>query len=417
MLAIFRISITILWPLCQGFVPFHNIFVASEPGLVPNFVAPEHFAREPSFASSSSSKKRWAAMTEDDGVRAQHCHGRNTAMALNQEKMAARDLVAELKNKRAAVTSAAAEEPMNTAQIEEMETTAVAHRELDGCWCLNVSAEYQDAAVKSGDMDMVECMQAMTGTAFFDTGNGQPLHRPTEEQMPLACSLYFFAVPTGTWTPGWCCGSHLFRSEKGKSRWDNACGLRSLCWAGGQHNVPSSFHFAKKPSKGIEAVWKSYLTQTIACREQLDESMTEADKPEDKAIVEASPSVAEEEDADQQDEEEDAEQQKGKAHGKSFSFTNDKQPKKHGGWMPRLAQLAPAYLRAAWSSKLIQRFRGESQTFAKVRDQKKASKTWSGMSLTGMNYEAAKRQLFRHLHEMAHLRLMSTVSARDSFRC
>ena len=40
--------------------------------------------------------------------------------------------------------------------------------------------------------------------------------------------------------------------------------------------MPSSFHFAKKPSKGIEAVWKSYLTQTIACREQLDESMTEA---------------------------------------------------------------------------------------------------------------------------------------------
>ena len=181
--------------------------------------------------------------------------------------------------------------------------------------------------------------------------------------------------------------------------------------------MPSSFHFAKKPSKGIEAVWKSYLTQTIACGGQLDESMTEADKPADKAIVEASPSVAEEEDADQQDEEEDAEQQKGKAHGKSFSFTNDKQPKKHGGWMPRLAQLASAYLRADWSSKLIQRFRGESQTFAKVRDQKKASKTWSGMSLTGMNYEAAKRQLFRHLHEMAHLWLMSTVSARDSFRC
>ena len=101
--------------------------------------------------------------------------------------------------------------------------------------------------------------------------------------MPLACSLYFFAVPTGTpGTPGWCCGNHLFRSEKDKSRWDNACGLRSLSWAGGQHNVPSSFHFAKKPSKGIEAVWKSYLTQSIAFREQLDESLTEADKLEDK---------------------------------------------------------------------------------------------------------------------------------------
>ena len=81
--------------------------------------------------------------------------------------------------------------------------------------------------------------------------------------------------------------------------------------------MPSSFHFAKKPSKGIEAVWKSYLTQTIACREQLDESMTEADKPEAKAIVEATPSVAEEEDADQQDEEEDAEQQMGKSSSSS----------------------------------------------------------------------------------------------------
>ena len=103
--------------------------------------------------------------------------------------MSARDLVAELKNKRAASvasaavadlkaigpvlqasskvkavkTEPAAEEPMNTAQIEEMET---AHRELDGCWCMNVSEEVQDAAVESGDMDMVECMQALTGTSF-----------------------------------------------------------------------------------------------------------------------------------------------------------------------------------------------------------------------------------------------------------
>ena len=63
--------------------------MASEPGLVSNFVAPEHFAREPSFASSSSSKKRWAAMTEDDGVRAQHWpRMRNRhAMALNEEKL------------------------------------------------------------------------------------------------------------------------------------------------------------------------------------------------------------------------------------------------------------------------------------------------------------------------------------------
>ena len=85
--------------------------------------------------------------------------------------------------------------------------------------------------------------------------------------------------------------------------------------------------------------------------------------------------------------------------------------------MPRLAQLATAYLRADWSSKLIQFSRGESKTFAQVLDQKNASTTWSGMTLIGMNYEAAKGLLFRRLHEMAHLRLMSTVSARESFRC
>ena len=79
--------------------------------------------------------------------------------------MAARDLVAELKNKRAAVTSAAAGQPMNTAQIEEMETAA-AHRELDACWFLNVSKEVQDAAVESGDLNNVECLQALTGTAL-----------------------------------------------------------------------------------------------------------------------------------------------------------------------------------------------------------------------------------------------------------
>ena len=102
-------------------------------------------------------------------------------------------MAAEQKNKRAAITSAAegvaepkandpvlqasskvkavktepaAEEPMNTAQIEEMETAA-AHRELDACWFLNVSKEVQDAAVESGDLNNVECMQALTGPAFL----------------------------------------------------------------------------------------------------------------------------------------------------------------------------------------------------------------------------------------------------------
>ena len=85
--------------------------------------------------------------------------------------------------------------------------------------------------------------------------------------------------------------------------------------------------------------------------------------------------VVEEEGADQQDEEEDVDEQKGKGHGKSSSSSKGKQqPKKHGGWMPRLAQLASAYMRADWSycSPLTQRFRGESKTFAQVLDQKNA---------------------------------------------
>ena len=149
--------------------------------------------------------------------------------------------------------------------------------------------------------------------------------------------------------------------------------------------MPTSFHWAKKPTKGIEStsVWESYLTlaqQTIYCREKLDESMaemctlreelkhtkeqlqhlaacmdkvvndenmTEDDKAKAKSIVEATTVVGEEESADHQDEEEDVDEQKGKGHGKSSSSSKGKQqPKKHGGWMPRLAQLASAYLRA-----------------------------------------------------------------------
>ena len=164
--------------------------------------------------------------------------------------MAARDLVAELKNKRAAVASAAvaepkasgpvlqassmvkavktepAEEPMNTAQIEEM-AAAAAHRELDACWFLNVSEEVQDAAVESGDLEDVECLHALTGTAFFDTCvafNSQPLYKSTEDQLPLACALYFFAVPNGSPTVGWYCATHLFLERKrkepmGQCRW------------------------------------------------------------------------------------------------------------------------------------------------------------------------------------------------------
>ena len=307
--------------------------------------------------------------------------------------MAARDLVAELKNKRASVTSAAAEEPMNTAQIEEMETTAVAHRELDGCWCLNVSAEYQDAAVKSGDMDMVECMQAMTGTAFFDTGNGQPLHRPTEEQMPLACSVYFFAVPTGTWTPGWCCGSHLFWSERDKSRWDNACGLRSLCWAGGQHNVPSSFHFAKKPSKGIEAVRQSYLTQTIACKEQLDESKTEASVFSDE-MRERWPNSGE-----------------FKPNDQSLSLTLQKMSQSLiQNKINVITLLQNAVESKANNMDIHSLMANNSQLDESMTEADKP---------IGLKTDADKQldESMTEADEMSHLRLMSTVSARDSFRC
>ena len=149
MLAIFRISITILWPLCQGFVPFHNNFVATVTCLVPNFVAPEHFAREPFLASSSSSTKRWAAMTEDEGLWAQHCHGWHYRDRSVAEPKAHGPVLQASSKVKAVKTEPAAEEPMNTAQIEEMET---AHRELDGCWCMNVSEEVQDA-----ESDAITC--------------------------------------------------------------------------------------------------------------------------------------------------------------------------------------------------------------------------------------------------------------------
>ena len=233
-------------------------------------------------------------------------------------------------------TELAAEEPMNIAQIEEMET---AHRELDGCWCMNVCEEVQDAAEESGNMDMVECMQALTGTSFFDTGNGQPLHRPTEEQMPLACSLYFSAVPTGTpGTPGWCCGNHLFRSETDKSRWDNACGLRTLCWAGGQHNVPNNGAEIKAAGADLELLSNAY------CFELPRNGPRRAAHIEKKvAFVDRSEGLVAEVNGSERFirsfgcghtsqfckvadvggitfEEEGAEQQKGKAHGKSLFF-------------------------------------------------------------------------------------------------
>ena len=92
-------------------------------------------------------------------------------------------------------------------------------------------------------------------------------------------------------------------------------------------------------------VTKKQLQHLAACMDKVvnDENMTEDDKVEAKSIVEATTVVGEEEAADHQDEEEEVDEQKGKGRGKSSSSSKRKQqPKKHGGWMPRLAQLASA---------------------------------------------------------------------------
>ena len=157
--------------------------------------------------------------------------------------------------------------------------------------------------------------------------------------------------------------------------------------------MPSSFHFAKKPSKGIEAVWKSYLTQTIACREQLDESMTEASVFSDE-MRERWPNSGE-----------------FKPNDQSLSLT--------------LQKMSQSLIQNKMNVITLTQNAVESKANNMDIHSLMANNSQLDESMTeadkpiGLKTDADKQldESMTEADEISQLRLMSTVSARDSFRC
>jgi hypothetical protein len=342
----------------------------------------------------------------------------------------ARDLIAELRQKRAAaalpsegadlavssgvlkpaskVKAAKATPEPDAGWISAEDTEKVAaeavHRELDAVFFVCASQAAQDAAVESECEETVKALQMIHSSAFFCTSiafNGQPLWKTTESNAMAGGPLYIFHVPVKGHESciGWYCANHLFSSEKEKNKMTD---LLTIAWAQGEGPYPNTYHipyWAKKPIKEVvtTTLWEAYLQTTeqavmlkttemetkgqletlAVCMDQLirDETPSDQQKADARSVIDGlelqeqldAPSSGSK-DIDDVEHADDAEQSKG-SKGKSKQCGKSKQ---HGGWMPKLAQLTAAYLNRDWPycSKLIDRWYSESKTFAFLTDQK-----------------------------------------------
>lgn len=343
-----------------------------------------------------------------------------------------RDLIAELELKRAskamepklqpspkqkAARSSAehTEVKEKTSGEIELEAAELEHRELDPLIFMAASQEAQDAAVDSECEATVTSLQMINGMAFFCTHmafNGMSLWKTTESIELAGGPLYLFHVPVkGQTIAGWYIANHLFSSEKEKGKME-ADGLYIVAWAEGKGPYPDTFHipyWAKKPNKGVTplALWEAYLQvaeQALASRTAVtdmksqldtlavcldkvikDEEISEQEKIEATAIVESIELVHE---VRQVDEAASDSKGKGKKHDDAEHIDADadeqpkgygksggkkgKTPRQHGGWMPKLAQIAASYLNQDWGycTRLIDRWCTESKTLSMLVDQK-----------------------------------------------
>ena len=355
----------------------------------------------------------------------------------------ARDLIAELQQKRASASSMDEANPAiaskgvlqasakmkaskttpepdatwKSAEDTEKDAAEFVHRELDPLIFMSASQEAQDAAVESECEETVKCLQMINGTAFFCTSmafNGKSLWKTTESVGIAGGPLYLFHVPVKGHEGicGWYIANHLFSSEKEKVKLDTA-DLCTAAWAEGKGSYPTSFHipyWAKKPSKGVKTVplWEAYLQvseqalassqaatdfkehlDTLAvCLDRVirDEEMGDQAKADAKAIIEDIDVVHE---VRMEGGTASGSKGKGKHHGeaehadydvddqpkgcgKSAGKHKGKHPRQHGGWMPKLAQLAASYINQDWGycTRLVDRWCNESKTLSMLVDQK-----------------------------------------------
>ena len=318
-----------------------------------------------------------------------------------------RDLVAELENRMA--SSAAPEQPSCAATVEPVvimqPSSKKAPRALENVdpWELRKQADaaqftdmepvieititdsFQDAVVINGNMDEVKDLESIKG-AYFKTdviSNNYPVWKQLVPSAHSELPLLLFRIGSGKskdpdQTAGWFLANHLFVSEKDQNKVaGHVDKLVVYLWgsASAMHPWPETMHWpywARNacPDIVVETIWTAYnnlqlryiaLENDLLKLQEINnmKSAAEGDDANDRR-----PKTPETEPT------EDHYEAAYKGRGKQ------QQPKKHGGWLPKMAQLIVSIQSSdwVWMHKLIGRFLESSQPLRQVVSKKRMIK-------------------------------------------
>ena len=245
-------------------------------------------------------------------------------------------------------------------QVREQVAEAV-FSDMDSVIVVDVGNDLQDSIINSDNAELVVACEALKGSYFF-TGqhlNGYPVWKQVAPCVHAPDPLCWFVLGEGHGTSkpiGWYCADAVFSSEKDMHKVAKHIGRDvviyawGVCAAGG--NWPEEVHFpwwekARAKDITVDSLWTSYNLALL----RIAELETDLDRSADDPVATGA---------------------KEPNHPPPIKGKGNKGSGKHGGWMPKMAQLICAIKASDWGymQKLIDRFVSGSDALKNLVRQK-----------------------------------------------
>ena len=237
-------------------------------------------------------------------------------------------------------------------------TTAVP-LETSGVAMLLVEDDLADKVVADGVARHVEMLNAVAGP-YFECGilaGGRPVWKALDPQNESGALYLWFQAATGHGIGGWYISDRIraFDNKRDEPTEPLIC-----AWAPDTGNkLPHAFHFpywAKIPLESGIRVINAYDFLSARVTQLEDQLLSARDDAEDDDAGSAAASSSD----------------KGKGKGDKGSDKDKEGPQSHGGWLPKVAQLASAYYRGDWNrlGKLFSKFYNASAVLQGLVNQK-----------------------------------------------
>jgi hypothetical protein len=237
--------------------------------------------------------------------------------------------------------------------------------DMDSVIVVDVGNDLQDSIISSDNAELVVACEALKGSYFF-TGqylNGYPVWKQIAPCVHSADQLCWFVMGEGHGTSkpiGWYCADAVFSSEKDMHKVAKHIGRDVVihawgaCAAGG--NWPEEVHFpwwekARAKDIIVDSLWTSYNLALLRIAELESELEDGQHRSADEPMATGA---------------------KQPSHPPPYKGKGSKGSGKHGGWMPKIAQLICAIKASDWAymQKLIDRFVSGSDALKNLVKQK-----------------------------------------------